>query len=889
MKRIFNPETVAIFGATNRKESIGHAVMKNVVGSGFEGVIYPINLKRRSVFGIKAYKNLNDTDDTIDLAVIATPTRTVIDIVKQCGKHGVGGIVIITSGFIDAGEKGAEMLEEIKILAEKYRIRIIGPNSFGFIKPKIKLNVSFANKMALQGNIAFISQSGALCTSILDWSIKEKVGFSHFISIGSMIDVGFGDLIDYLDEDPNTSSIIIYMESMTYARKFISAARAYSRNKPILVLKAGKSLEGAKVALSHTGSLAGSATAFEAAFRRAGVISVDTIDQLFNGAMALSKQPKPRGNKLAIVTNAGGPGILATDLLVKLGGELAHLSERSCENLSSISLHKCCKTNPIYVHGSATALEYGEATEICLKDSSVDAVLVILTPQTRTDSKAIAEEIVNLSNKYSKTILASWMGSYDVNEGIEVLEEGNVPTFLIPEKAIVTFMDMVKYSINLKLLQETPANIPSQFTPKTKANRSLLNKIIDSNRYILNEKEAKNLLLNYDIPVTENRLAKNVDEAIKFAEEIGFPVVMKIASPDILHKTENGCVKLDIRSKQEIESVYLELIAKANQCNKNADIHGVLVEQMVKKKYELIIGSKKDPVFGPVIIFGMGGVAVEVFKDLEVGLPPLNMSLAFRMIERTKIYQLLKGYRGMEGVDIQSIQFLLYKFAYLVMDFPEIKEIDINPFSVDSQSGIVLDAKVILDEEYIITKGDGNEKPYSHLAISPYPAHYTYNVKLRDGLNVKIRPIKPEDELLEKEMFKNLSKQTQYFRFFGYIKDVTHEMLVRYTQIDYEREMALMAEVEEDGKKHMIGVVRIVNDIGDKSAEFAIVVADPWQGRGLGSKLTDLILKIAKENGIPKIYATVLKANKTMIQMFKNRGFVLKSDDITTYKAELKL
>lgn len=886
MKRIFNPETIAVFGATNRKESIGYTVMKNIVSSGFEGIVYPINLKRRNVFGTKAYKSIKDTEDTIDLVVIATPTKTVVDIIEQCGKYGVGGIVIITSGFLESGKDGQKMLDKVKKLGKKYGVRIIGPNSFGFIRPLQKLNVSFANKMALSGNIAFISQSGALCTTILDWSITEKVGFSHFISIGSMIDISFGDLIDYLDGDPNTSSIIIYMESLTHARKFISAARAYSRNKPILVLKAGKSIEGAKVALSHTGALAGSAIAFEAAFRRSGVISVDTIDQLFNGAMALSKQPKPNGDKLAIVTNAGGPGILATDLLVKLGGKLAKLGKESCEKLGGISMHTNCKTNPIYIHRNAIDVDYGTATEVCLNDSDVDAVLVILTPQAHTDSELIAKKIVEISQNSNKTVLASWMGSSDVNKGIQILENGNIPTFLIPEKAIVTYMDMVKYSKNLMLLQETPANIPSQFEPKTSKNRKLIDAIISEDRFVLNEKEAKDLLKNYEIPVTKYKLAKTKNEAIELAKEIGFPIVMKIVSPDILHKTENNCIFLNINSEEEVAKTYKKLIDNANDCEENPAIHGVLIEPMINKKYELIIGAKKDPVFGPVIIFGMGGVAVEVFKDFNVGLPPLNMALAFRMIERTKIYQLLKGYRGMEGVDIPSIQFLLYKFAYLVMDFPEIKIIDINPFAIDSDSGIVLDAKIILDRKYI--KGKKPDKPYSHLAISPYPSQYLFDITLKDGLKATIRPIKPEDELLEKEMFNNLSRQTQYFRFFGYIKDVTHEMLARYTQIDYEREMALMAEIEEDGVKKMIGVVRMVNDVGDESAEYAILVADPWQGKGLGSILTDLILEITKENGIKTVYATVLKANTTMVNMFKKRGFVLKSDDITTFKAVLK-
>ncbi len=882
MKGIFNPKTIALFGASNRKESIGYSVMNSIIGAGYEGVVYPINVKRKSVFGIKAYKSIKDTNDSIDLAVIATPFRTIVDIVKQCGEYGVGGIIILTTVF-KSGTK--DISQKIKKLAKEYYVRIIGPNSLGFIRPASKLNISLTNKMALKGNIAFISQSAGLATAILDWSIEEKVGFSHFISIGSIYDVEFGDLIDYLDTDPSTSSIIIYMESLANAKKFISAARAYSRNKPIFVLKADNRSHKVKIELSHSGTIMGSKFAYEAAFRRAGVVSVDTIDQLFNGAQALAKQPRPKTDKLTIITNSNGPGVLAFDLLKKLKGNIACLSESSCEELDK-KLEKTIICNGIInIFGDASVEDYKTTTEICLNEENIDTLLIILTPQYQTDAAGVAEEIVALSKKYDKTILASWMGSEEVERGLQILDEGGIPTFLTPEKAVSTFMDMVKYTKLLTLLQETPYEIPSQFIPRTIENRRLMKSILDENRYVLNEMEAAKILKNYHIPVIKNLLVKDAKNAGKIAEEIGFPVVLKISSPDILHKSQVDGVALNIISKKQAEEAYNKIINSVKIKLPNAKIDGVLVEEMVNKKYELIIGAKKDPVFGPIILFGMGGIAVELFKDLDVGLPPLNMALAKRMIERTKIYQLLKGYRGMNGVDIKNIQFLLYKFAYLIMDFPEIKEIDINPYAIDEESGLVLDSRIILDKDYV--ESDKGEEPYSHLVISPYPAQYIYNIKLKDGLEVTIRPIKPEDEPLEKEMFSNLSKETQYFRFFGYIKDITHEMLVKYTQIDYEREMALMAEITENGKKKMIGVVRVVNDKDDLSAEFAIVVADPWQGLGLGSKLMDLILDITKKKGLKSIYAVVLKENETMVEMFKKRGFILKSIDISTYKAEM--
>ena len=730
MKKIFDPKTIAVIGASNNEGSVGYALIRNMIGSGFKGTVYPINYKHKSVYGVRSYATLKDTRDEIDLAIIATPAATVPDIVQECGENGVGGIVIISAGFMEAGEDGKQKVENILETARKYGMRIIGPNCLGFIKPSIKLNASFANKMALPGKIAFISQSGALCTAILDWSVEQNVGFSHFVSIGSMIDVGFHDLIDYFGTDPGTSSIVIYMESLTNARKFMSAARAFSRTKPIIVLKAGKSSAGAKVALSHTGTLAGNDRAFDAAFNRAGIIPVSNIEELFNAAQALAMQPRPQGNRLAIVTNAGGPGVLATDRIVHLGGKMVDLSSDTLEKLNEALPPVWSHGNPVDVLGDAGADRYGAAAEACLLDPNVDGLLVILTPQAMTDPAAIAREIAHVSSNHKKPVLASWMGETDVAEGRDILEDGDVPVYRVPENAVNTFMNMYCYTRNIEALYETPATIPRQFEPAKDKNRALLDRIIKEQRFVLTEDEAKEILVNYQIPVTQNTIATTAEEAAEMAEKIGFPVAMKIASPDITHKTDVGGVVLHIDSREKAKREFADIVGRAEAAKPDADIHGVLVEEMVSKRYELIIGSKKDPIFGPVIVFGMGGVAVEVFKDLNVGLPPMNMALAQRLIEDTKIYQLLKGYRGMEGVDIKSIQFLLYKFAYLIMDFPEIKSIDINPFVVDESGGLVLDAKVILDEEVA-----GEEiKPYSHLVISPYPQEYTFDYRLRDEI-----------------------------------------------------------------------------------------------------------------------------------------------------------
>jgi len=881
---LFNPRTVAVIGATNKEGHVGHALMKNLIGRGFNGTVYPINPKRESVYGVKAYPAIADAPDKIDLAIIATPAKTVPALVEECGKAGVSGVVIISSGFMEAGREGEQMSEEMMETAKKYGMRIIGPNCLGFMKPSINLNASFANKMALPGNIAFISQSGALGTAILDWSITQNVGLSHFVSIGSMIDVGFHDLIDYFGNDPGTSSILVYMESLTNARKFLSAARAFARTKPIIVLKAGKSQEGSKAAMSHTGTLTGNDAAFDAAFKRAGVVRVSTIGELFDSAQTLAMQKRPAGNRLAIITNAGGPGVIATDYLVTHGGELARLSQETTRKLDEFLPPAWSRSNPVDVLGDADPLKYKKAVEMCVEDEGVDGVLVILTPQAMTDAAGIARDIASLPNRNKKTVLASWMGGDDVEKGREILKDGNIPVYRIPESAIRCFMNMYRYSKNLELLYETPATIPHAFTPKTEENRKLIDDVIKEGRYVLTEEEAKKLLANYDIPVTNNALAKTREEAAEAAARIGFPVVVKISSPDILHKSDIGGVKVGVRTREEVEKAFDEIMESARKNKPDAEIKGIFVENMASKRHELLIGCKKDPIFGPMIVFGMGGIAVEVFKDTNVGLPPLNMALSMRLIEETKIYKLLKGYRGTEGVDISAIQFLLYKFAYLVMDFPEIKEVDINPFAVDEDGGIVLDAKVVLDKEIA-----GKEiKPYSHMVISPYPKEYMTTFRLRDGREILLRPVRPEDEPIEEEMFKSFSEETERFRFFTYLKDVTHELLVRYTQIDYDREIAIIAEVDEEGKKKMAGVARMVADPYNDTGEFAIVVADPWQNQGLGDKLMDYILEIAKKRGIKRVYADFLRDNYIMMHMFKKRNFQIAKDE-DVYHTELEL
>lgn len=883
LDKIFKPKTIAVIGASNEKGSVGYALFDNLIKSKFQGAVYPVNIKRKKIQGHNAYKSVKDIGRKIDLAIIATPALTVPGVVKDCGEAGVGGIVIISAGFSEIGKNGQKLTDEILKYKDQYNLKIIGPNTLGFLCPFLNLNASFARHQALSGNVAFISQSGALCTAILDWSIKNNVGFRYFVSIGDMADVEFHDLIDYFARDPEVSSILIYMESVKDARKFLSAARSFSKSKPIIVLKVGRSTQGAKAAQSHTGSLAGNDQIFDAAFERAGIVRVDTVVGLFHAAKILAMQARPEGKRIAVVTNAGGPGVIATDSLIYSGGELSKFSKTTMEKLNKILPKAWSHNNPVDILGDADPERYEKAVEICLKDKSVDAVLVILTPQAMTDPSKVAEAIARLNRQTDKTLFASWMGGYDVFEGRRILERGNVPVFRQPEDAVKSFMYIYKYTENIKLLQETPATIPHAFTPKISESKILIKKILDEGRDSLTEVEAKELLRDYEIPVVDLMVAKSPQEAAQYAVKIGFPAVMKILSPDIMHKTDIGGVVLNIKSADEAKAAFNKIMISVRTKNPKAKIEGILIEPMLNKKYELIIGSKKDPIFGPVIIFGMGGVAVEVFKDTCIGLPPLNMALALHLIEKTKIYKLLKGYRNMPGVDIASIQFLLYKIAYLIADFPEIKELDLNPIGVDEHGAIVLDAKILLDKEV----AKQNLNPYEHLVISPYPKEFMEKAKLKNGLKILIRPSRPEDENELLVLFNSFSTKTKKLYFFKKMENITRELTLNYTQIDYDREITLVAETA--GKKRkLIGLANLKMNFYNSSGEMDMVVGDHWQFEDLGSTFADCLIKIAKRRKIYKIYAYFSKNNKPMANILEKRGFKLENRKESEY-GELQL
>ncbi len=885
LDKIFQPKSVAAIGASNKEGTVGYALMDNLLKGGFQGKIYPVNPGHSTIQGQKSYASVKKIPGGVDLAVIAAPAKFVPDVVEECGQAGVGGIIIISAGFKESGKDGKKMYDQITRTARKYNIHIIGPNCLGIISPWTGLNATFASRMALPGKIAFVSQSGALCTAILDWSVDQSIGFSHFVSVGEMADVGFHDLIDYFGTDPNTACILIYMETMDEPRKFMSAARAFSRTKPVVVLKAGRSAEGAQATLSHTGSIAGNDAAFSAAFRRAGVIRVDTVSQLFHVAHALATQPRPKGNRLAIVTNAGGPAVLATDFLMSQKGRLAKLSPETMKALNDILPPAWSRGMPVDVLGDTSPEKYGEALKLVLDDENVDGAVVVTAAQAVISPTRIAEEVVKIAKDSPKTILACWMGEADVAEGREVLEAAGIPNYRYPEEPVMAFIRMYRHSRDIELYYETPSALPHKFNPDKEKARAIIQAALRSGKKTLTEAEGKQLLTCYDIPVARNLVAGTVEAAINFAEEIGFPVVMKIDSPDIGHKTDVGGVVLNIHSAEEVRKAFDKIMASVSLHRPDARIEGILVEKMMSKKFELLLGAKKDPIFGPVIAFGMGGTAVEVFKDINLGLPPLNMALALRIIERTTIYDLLKGYRGQAGANLEELQFLLVKFSYLVMDFPEIIEIDINPLAMDERDGVVLDSHIVLEEKHV--RKDTFD--FDHLVISPYPEHYSKIVTMKSGQAALLRPIRPEDEPLEAELFEKLSRESINFRFFGYVPKVSHKFLVHFTHIDYDRELAIVAEVEQEGRHMLAGVVRLVNDYGNRSAEFAILVADPWHQQGLGSSLTNFILDIARERGLERIHAQVLSSNEIMLGMFERRGFKIVRREGDSYVVELKL
>ncbi len=882
LDKLFNPKRIAVIGASDKEGSVGAKLLRNLIGVGYKGAVYPVNPFKPIVQGITAYPTVERIPWQIDLAVIATPAHTVPQIVEECGKAKVPSLIIISAGFKEAGEEGKEFEKQILELKDHYRMRIMGPNSLGVMRPSIKLNATFANKAANLGRIAFISQSAALCSSVLDWASAAHVGFSAIASVGSMLDVDFGDLVDYFGADSQTKSIVLYVESIKNARKFMSAARGFARAKPIVVVKAGKYRESAEAAICHTGALCGEDAVYDAAFRRAGIVRVEAISDLFNCAETLAMQPNPRGPNLTIITNAGGPGIIATDVLMAKGGKLSSLSDETIKSLDGVLPTYCSKLNPVDIHEEATTDRFRKVMEICFKDPHSDGFLIIYTPQGSSDPVETARAIVEMSSKTTKPILTSLMGEDDCWKARTALRKNGIPAFAAPEQAVATFMYMWSYAQNLELLYETPGELSVELSIPVFL-REVLRKAYDEQRMVLTEPESSQFLLAYKIPTIKSAIAKTQEEAVAIASKIGYPVVMKAFSPQITHKSRVEGVILDVRSEAEVGEFFEELSRRIKSQASGIELEGVIVQPMVKRKaYELLIGSKKDPHFGAVIVFGTGGVAAEMLKDVSTGFPPLNRVLARRLMERTAVYKLLES-NG--RVNMRLLEEILVKFSQLVIDFPEIKEMDINPLIVDENDALVVDTRIVIDAERILSQ----VHPHEHLVIAPYPAKYTAQWSLRSGASVVLRPIKPEDEAFLSDLFKSFSEETMRFRFFQVIKEISHDMLTRFCNIDYNREIAIVAEMGERTEKRIIGVTRLILQPDRKRGEFAVVVGDKWQGLGLGSRMLDFIIEIGDEMGLDSIYGDVISSNAKMLHLCSRKGFKMESVDEGVSRATLDL
>jgi len=876
---IFLPKSVAVVGATEKPNSVGRTVLWNLMNTPFGGPVYPVNPTRPSVLGIKAYPKLSDLPEKPDLIVVTTPAAIIPGLMSEAADLSIPGAIIISAGFKEIGPAGAELERQVLAQVRRGNMRLIGPNCLGVLSPLHGSNPSFAPSMVRKGSVAFLSQSGALGCAVLDWSLREGVGFSSFVSIGSMLDVGWGDLISYFGDDPNTKSIVIYMESIGDARSFLSAAREVALTKPIIIIKPGRTAGAAKAAASHTGSLTGSDDVLDAAFKRCGVLRVNDISEVFDMSEVLGKQPRPQGNRLTIITNAGGPGVLATDALLTTGGTLAEISKETMDELNKNLPSVWSHNNPIDVIGDASPELYTKALEIAGRDKNSDGLLVILTPQAMTDCTGTAEKLKAFGHIEGKPVLASWMGGNIVAEGEVLLNKANIPTFAYPDTAARAFTFMYQYSENLRALYETP--VPSADPADLESGRAKANTLLatvkKSGRTILTESESKDLLGCYGIPTVITKIAKTEAAAAKLAKEIGFPTVLKLYSETITHKTDVGGVQLNLKDEAEVRKAFNDIKQAVTEKKGAEHFQGVTVQKMIKlgDGYEIILGSSIDPQFGPVLLFGMGGQLVEIFKDKALALPPLNTTLARRMMETTKIYKALKGVRGRKPVDLAALEKLMVGFSQLVAEQRWIKEIDINPLFASGDDLVALDARVILHDPKTA------EDQLPKLSICPYPTQYVGAWKMKDGTKVIIRPIRPEDEPVMVNFHEGLSERSVFVLYFRPLKlseRVAHTRLIRICFNDYDREIALVAERNDSkGKSQIMGVARLSKLHGSSAGEFAVVVTDAWQRKGLGTELTKRLVQIAKDEKLARLVAYTLRENKDMQQMCKKVGFKVRT------------
>ncbi|MDP1527178.1 MAG: bifunctional acetate--CoA ligase family protein/GNAT family N-acetyltransferase [Rhodocyclaceae bacterium] len=872
---LFEPKSIAIIGASETQGSIGATLVRNVIDGGYKGKLFLVNPRHENVFGQKAYATVESVPQRLDLAVICTKAETVPAIIESCGRAGTRNAIVISGGFAEMGPRGANLERSMLDSARRHNLRLLGPNCLGIMRPGSGINVTFANGSANPGTIGLISQSGALCTAILDWALPNNVGFSSVVSLGAESDIDFGEVLEYMVADPRTENIFLYIEGIKNARRFMSALRAAARCKPVLLIKVGRHPAGKQAALSHTGAMVGADDVFDAALRRAGVVRLGNVGQMYAAAQALFSHFRPRGNRLMIITNGGGPGVMAADHAADIGIPLAQLSEETLKKLNESMPQTWSKSNPADIVGDADPARYAAALTTCLEDDNVDGVMCILTPQAMTDPTQAARAVIEVAKKTDKPLVTCWMGEDQVREARLLFKGAGIPTFRTPEPAVELFSHISNYYRNQQLLMQAPASIANQIPPRLESAKLVIETALSEGRKVLNEMESKALLAAFRIPIAQTVIARSPSEAMVLAEEMGLPVVMKIDSPQITHKTDSGGVRLNLNTLAQVRDAYNEILEEVKKNRPDAIIHGIAIEPMIQKVNgrELVVGMARDQIFGPTIIFGPGGTGTEACgTERAVALPPLNKFLVDDMLASTTTSARLGEFRNMPPVSMEALEAVLLRVSEMVCELPWIREMDINPLIVDENGAVAVDARIAI-ENIPITAGR-----YDHMAIHPYPSHLVTEYKTQDGLTVKIRPISPEDADMEQEFVKNLSPETKYYRFMNTLRELSQTQLVRLTQIDYDREMAFVAYVDHervDGLEVQIGVARYAINPDGESCEFAIVVADNWQGKGLARRLMGVIIDTARSRGIKYMNGDFLSENRRMIQFVTSLGFVL--------------
>lgn len=890
LKNLFNPSSIAVLGASPRPNSLGFLICRNLLQGGFSGPIMPVNPKHESVAGVLAYPSVDHLPKVPDLALICTPPTAVPSLLESLIRRGTRAAIIITAGLQMHVDENGHTLREVALrLARSSGMRLLGPNCLGLLVPNIGLNASFSHVQAYPGHIAFVSQSGAMCTSVLDWANSQRIGFSHFVSLGDALDLDFGDVIDYLGSDPKTRAILLYIESIHERRDFMSAARAAARNKPILVIKSGRVPEGFQAAASHTGALAGSDKVFDTAIRRAGMLRVYELDELFAAVETLARAQPLSGERLGIITNGGGFGVIAVDSLMEKGGRLAHLESQTIQALDAVLPPTWSRSNPVDIIGDASGERYRKAVSIMAASPDVDALLVMHSPLATADSTEAAMATIEAAKQCNSNILTSWIGGDGVAAARRAFHQANIPTHESPERAVTAFMHMVRYARNQQMLMETPPSVLEDFFPATATARLVIENNLAADREVMSEAESKAVLSAYGIPTVTTHIAKTPEDASAISREMTFPVALKILSEDITHKSDIGGVDLFLDSPQIVKSAADHMLKNIHDKLPNARIQGFSVQEMAIRPgaHELLVGMATDPIFGPVIMFGQGGTGVEVIDDNAVALPPLNMNLARELISRTRIYRLLKGYRDHKPIHMDALCTVLIKLSQLIIDIPEIIELDINPLFADSHGVIAVDARIRLST---IWRSSGGKH---RLAIRPYPKELEETWFMADNRPVLLRPIRPEDEPQHLEFLSRLSPEDMFYRFLSVRRVIPHAEAARLTQIDYNREMAFIATVKDPrtGNRETLGVNRIFLDLDKDACEFAIVVRTDIKGMGLGRKLMEKTIDYCRSRDVRVMEGHVDPSNHRMIEFVKGFGFSVKhfpDNDLVIARKEIE-